>query len=383
MPRLLHLADLHLGWTPRDLPSAVAETRRAARDAALDEAVTLALDEGVHAVVIAGDLFDTFDPPTELVRAVREALERLTSAGIVVITLPGNHDELTYGASVYRREARRWPGLLVREPMPAHLVSLEFGGDTLHLHGLAYVGGVTDVPNALESLPVSGRPSRRESESSIFLAHGTLVHGAGGAREERSLPLPRAALAAAGYDYLALGHVHRPSEQRLGHSLAVYPGCVGGKGFDDPGSDAWTLVEVARGRAHVVRRELRGPALRDVALDVSDCDDGAEVAEALAALVAGHAGDVVRVRLGGALPAVLDPEALAESCAGDALFLRVEDHTTDVSPALLDAWSASPTVRGEFVRRLRARLADSRDELERERVVRALRLGLDALGGGR
>jgi DNA repair protein SbcD/Mre11 len=383
MPRLLHLADLHVGWVPRDLPSAVAEARRAARDALLDEAVALALEERVHAVLIVGDLFDSFDPPAELVRSVRDTLGRLTSAGIVVVTVPGNHDELTYGASVYRREADRWPGLLVREPMPAHLASLQLGDETLLLYGLAFVGGVTDVADALGSLPAAGRLSRNEGESSVFLAHGTLVHGAGSIRDERSLPLRRDALAAAGYDYLALGHVHRPSEQRLGRSLAVYPGCVGGKGFDDPGSDAWTLLDVSAGSARTRRRDLQGPALRDLRLDVSDCNDADEVTEALSALVARHPGDVVRVRLGGALPAVLDPEELSERCSGDALFLRVEDHTTDVSPALLDAWSASPTVRGEFVRRLRARLVDSSDEIERERVVKALRFGLDALGGRR
>ena len=378
MPRLLHLADLHLGWVPRDLPASVAEARRAARDALLDEAVALAVSERVHAVMIVGDLFETFDPAADLVRSVRAALERLVAAGIAVITLPGNHDELTYGDSVYRREAGRWPGVLVREPMPAHVTSLTLADATVHVHGLAYVGGVTDVANALASLP-----ARSQEGAHVFMAHGTLVHGLGSAHEERSLPLPRAALAAAGYDYVALGHVHQGSAQHLGGSLAVYPGCVGGKGFDDPGSAAWTLVEITAGGARSWQRPLQGQALRDVRLDVSDCDDEAAVIEALEDLIAGFPGDVVRVRLSGALPAALDADELAARCLADTAYLRVEDHTTEVSPALLDAWSASPTVRGDFVRRLRDRLEASQDEAERTRLVRALRFGLDALGAGR
>ena len=378
MPRLLHLADLHLGWVPRDLPASVAAARCAARDVLLDEAVALALSERVHAVVIVGDLFETFDPPADLVRAARTALERLVAAGIKVVTLPGNHDELTYGASVYRREAGRWPGVLVREPMPAHVVSLALADETLHVHGLAFVGGVTDVANVLASLP-----ARSQGGAHLFMAHGTLVHGVANAGEERSLPLPRSTLASAGYDYVALGHVHQASAHHLGSSLAVYPGCVGGKGFDDPGSAAWTLVEITPGGARTWQRPLQGQAVRDLRLDVSDCDDEAAVIEALGALVAGFPGDVVRVRLGGALPAVLDADELAARCLGDAAYLRVEDRTTDVSAALLDAWSASPTVRGDFVRRLRDRLETSDDEAERARLVRALRFGLDALGAGR
>ena len=398
MLRLLHLADLHLGWLPRDLPPEVAETRRVARDARLGEAVELALSERVHAVLVVGDLFDDFAPPADLVRYAREALGRLVAAGISVVTVPGNHDELTYATSVYRREAERWPGLLVRAPMPAALGRIEAAGTTLHVHGVAYVGGVTDVANVLRALPP------RESEGrQLFLAHGTLRHGggdasAGGASarrangaagsndvmsNDRSLPLPRAALAVAGYDYLALGHLHRPSEERLGGGLAVYPGCVGGKGFDDPGARHWTLVTFTPGGPRVEQRPLRGQQLVDEHLDVSDCDHEGAVLEALAAVAGRHAGDLLRVRLTGALPAVLDPEDLATQCGGDTLYLRVEDHTTAVSPALLDAWGASPTVRGAFVRRLQARLDAAQDEDERALVVRALRQGLAALEGER
>jgi DNA repair protein SbcD/Mre11 len=378
MPRLLHLADLHLGWTPRDLPVALADARRAQRDARLREAVDLALRERVHAVLIAGDLFETHDPPGDVVRDAREALGRLVAAGIQVVTVPGNHDELTYARSVYRREAERWPGLLVRSPMPARIGELVLDGETVHLHGLAYHGGVTDVRNALADLPDTSAAGRH-----LFLAHGTLVHALADAVDERSLPLPRAALAAAGYAYAALGHVHAPSEQRLGGALTVYPGCVGGKGFDDPGADAWTLVDLGAHGARVVRRPHAAPALRDLTLDVSACDDEDGVAEALQGLVARHAGDLLRVRLRGALPAPLDLEELALRCGDEAFHLRLEDHTSSVSPALLDAWGASPTVRGAFVRRLRARLGASDDPAERERVTRALRLGLDALAGGR
>jgi DNA repair protein SbcD/Mre11 len=378
MPRLLHLADLHLGWLPGDLPADAAEARRAARDARLDEAVALALAERVDAVVIAGDLFESFEPPDGLVRSVRGALERLLAAGVAVVTVPGNHDELTYAASVYRREAHRWPGVLIRDPMPAQVARLALGGEHLHVHGLAYVGGVTDVANALAALP-----ERSEAGYHVFVAHGTLVHDGASGADDRSLPLPRAALGAAGYDYVALGHVHRRSEQRVGGCLAVYPGCVGGKGFDDPGSDVWTLVELSRSGTKVEQRPLEGPALRDLHLDVSACDDEASVLEALTGLIGAFPGDVLRVRLTGALPAVLDAPELAARAVGDAAFVRVEDHTDAVSDALLDAWSASPTVRGAFVRRLQRRLQETDAAAERRRLVHALRLGLAALGGGR
>lgn len=376
--RLLHLADLHLGWAPRDLPVALAEARQTARDARLDEAVAVALAERVDAVLIVGDLFERFDPPAELVRQARAALERLVAGGIAVVTVPGNHDELTYPDSVYRREGDRWPGVLVREPMPAHVTTFEAGGETLHVHALAYVGGVTTVRDALAQLPPRDAPGRH-----VFLAHGTLVHAVDAVADERSLPLPRAALAAAGYDYVALGHLHRPSEQRLGTSLALYPGCVGGKGFDDPGAEAWTLVSLTPQGVEVERRAHGGQRLRDLELDVSAFDDEAGLEEALTALLAPAVGDLVRVRLTGAAACDVDVERLTDRCRGDAAYLRVEDRTSAVSEALLELWGASPTVRGTFVRRVRQRIDAAGDPEERARLVRALRLGLDAMAATR
>lgn len=380
MPRLLHLADLHLGWAPRDLPPAVAEARRAVRDARLDEAVALAIDERVDAVLVVGDLFETFDPPAELASRTRATLGRLERAGIALVTVPGNHDELTYAASVYRREAERWPGLVVRSPMPAHVATLTLAGQHVHLHALAYVGGVTDESSVLAALP-----PRRPEGLHVFAAHGTLVHGdaaasgsAGGVRE-RSLPLPRDRLASAGYDYVALGHVHRPSEERLGGTVAVYPGCVGGKGFDDPGSRAWTLVELGPQGARVERRPHRPPYLRDLDLDVTPFDDHAALEAALLTLLGDATDDVVRVRLAGAAAHELDLEALHAAGRERAAFLRLDDRSSDVSERLLEAWATSPTVRGAFVRRLRERIEATDDAAERRRLVRALRYGLDAM----
>lgn len=378
MPRLLHLADLHLGWTPRGLPADVAASVRRRRDALLGQAVELALAERVDLVVIAGDLFESYEPAPALVAEALRQLRRLTDAGIALVTVPGNHDELTYARSVYRRAAPDWPGVLVTRPDPGPVADLRLAGERVQVTSLAYVGGVTPALEPLRAFPRGG--------DGIALAafHGTLVgphvrpgdpFGGG-----RSLPLDQRALAEAGFAYVALGHLHVPQEVALaGGGLAVYPGCVGGKGPSDPGATHWTLVEIGRGgaRARRVAADVAPVWTRDV--DVGAFDD----ADALAAHVRGLGTATTwgRVRLVGALAFEVDPAPLAER-AGDAfLHLEVDDATTHIAPELLSRWAAQPTVRGEFVRRLRARLEAADDERERAVVTRALRHGLHALAG--
>lgn len=380
MPRLLHLADLHLGWTPRGLPADVAAAVRRRRDGRLAQAVDVAIAERVDLVVIAGDLFDTHRPPPELVALALRELRRLEAAGVALLTVPGNHDELTYARSVYRETDGRWPGVLVTRPDPGPVAAWTFGEERVEAISLAYVGGVTPVGGPLRSFPRAAGDA-----FAIAAFHGTLRSG--GARPEgplageRSLPLDADALGAAGYDYVALGHLHAPQRRSLaGGGLAVYPGCVGGRGPWDPGTDRWTLVEGRRGAVRVREVAARVEPVGSRAVDVGAFDDH----DALARHVRGLAsapGAWMRVTLQGAAAFDVSLEPLRAAVADAFTWLELEDASLRLPDALVDAWAEQPTVRGAFVRRLRDRRAAATTDRERALAERALRLGLDAWAG--
>lgn len=376
MFRILHLADLHLGWEPRFMPADRAAERRRRRDSLLRRAVDFALDpeNRVGLVVIAGDLFETHRPEPDLVASVLAELRRLERAGVPVVTVPGNHDEITYPDSVYRRYAGEWPGVLVRNPLPAHVVALRVGDVPVHLYSLAYTGGLTPTRPPLADFP-------RLDEAGFHLAvfHGTLGEWGG----DRSLPLDREALARAGYDYVALGHIHQHLEERLGNTPAVYCGAVEGKGFDDPGVGCWTLVEVDGGRARVIRQPVPVQPIRVRRLDAGAFDDPDAVAAAVAELA--DPDLILRVELTGAPAFEVDGQRLAAALADRFFHLEIEDRTETVAPELLDRWAAEPTILGLFVRRMRARMEAAGDERERRVAARALRMGIHALreAGGR
>ncbi len=378
MPRLLHLADLHLGWSPRGFPDDRARQRRERRDALLRQAVDVALSEAVDAVVIAGDLFERHRPDPATLAAALAQLRRLTEAGVALVTVPGNHDELSYANSVYRTEADRWPGVLVTRPTFGPVATLRLGGHDVHVAALAYVGGVTPAGAPLDRFPHGDAPGLH-----VAVLHGTLVRpGARGAfAGERSLPIDAVALAAAGFDYVALGHLHVPSVHAGACGPAVYPGCVGGKGLDDLGSRHWSIVDLDADGARVDRVEAVVQPLADVAVDVGGFEDGASLRAHVRDL--GDPDAIVRVRLTGAVAFDLDAEALRAAAADGFFHLEVEDATTRLAPELLDAWTARPTVTGAFVRRMRDQLAATEDDEERALIVRALRYGVHALEGDR
>ena len=85
--KLLHTSDWHLGKRLEDF------SRIEEQQAVLQEIYEIADREKVDAVLVAGDLFDTFNPPTEAVDLFYKTLKRLSNNGRrPVIAIAGNHD---------------------------------------------------------------------------------------------------------------------------------------------------------------------------------------------------------------------------------------------------------------------------------------------------
>lgn len=85
--KILHTADWHLGKR-LDSFSRIEEQKLV-----LNEICEIAEQQSVDAVIVAGDLFDAFNPPVEAIELLYKTLKRLTNNGRrPVIAIAGNHD---------------------------------------------------------------------------------------------------------------------------------------------------------------------------------------------------------------------------------------------------------------------------------------------------
>jgi len=85
--KILHTSDWHLGKHLQNFP------RHPEQQDVLDEICDIADREQVNAVIVAGDIFDTFNPPIESTELFYKTLKRLTNNGTrPVIAIAGNHD---------------------------------------------------------------------------------------------------------------------------------------------------------------------------------------------------------------------------------------------------------------------------------------------------
>jgi exonuclease SbcD len=85
--KILHTADWHLGKSIGSI------SRHPEQTGVLEEICDIAEMENVHAILISGDLFDTFNPPVESVELFYKTVKRLANNGKrLVVAIAGNHD---------------------------------------------------------------------------------------------------------------------------------------------------------------------------------------------------------------------------------------------------------------------------------------------------
>lgn len=251
--RFLHLADVHL-----DTPFAGRsdEVRRRLREAsreALRRAVGCALDERVHAVLIAGDLFDgeRMSFPTE--RFLMDELGRLAEARVPVIYATGNHDP---GRDAQRTRPLPWPPNVevIGDAGPRRIVLRDADGRE--------VGHVTAAGHASRretgDLAAAFPAAHEEAVAQIGLLHTQVVGSRGTDEHEPYAPSDLHRLTTSGHDYWALGHVHL--RQGLSDAPAVhYSGNTQGRTHREAGPKGGLLVEVERGARARVEFRAFGP----------------------------------------------------------------------------------------------------------------------------
>ena len=241
--RLLHTSDWHLGRTFHG-ESLLSEQREA-----VDRLVELAQDAEVDLVVIAGDLYDRAIPPADAISLFNEALVRLHDTGAKIVAIAGNHDSaarvavadqlLEHAGVTIRGDVARCTRPLRLDP--------DDGGPTVAVYPLPYLEpslagplldrlddtDATDASRRFRHHEVTNHATtliRRHAASlgpvrTVVVAH-TFVAGGTTSDSERDLTVGNIDLvdmsAFDGFDYVALGHLHR--DQAFDGGRVAYSG---------------------------------------------------------------------------------------------------------------------------------------------------------------
>ena len=365
MFRFLHAADLHLDSPLVGLDryeSAPVSAVRGATRRAFENLVRVAIDDAVAFVLLAGDLYDGDWKDYRTGLFFVEQMVKLREAGIPVFVVAGNHDAASQIAKSLR-SPDNVHFFSTKRPDTRHIDAF---GVAIHGQGFASRAITEDLAAAY---PVADRD----------LFHVGLLHTSLNGREGHApyAPTSTQVLSQKGYQYWALGHVHR-REIVSKDPWIVFPGNLQGRHAREVGPKGCTLVTVENGLVTGVEERpvdvLRWAVCRvdvDGAATTNDVLD--RVSRALAAQADRTEGRALAVRVHVTGPAschgeiAADPErwtqevrALATAVSSAEVWVEKVRFATD-RPIDLAALAARDDALGSFLREL-AVAADSLDE---------------------
>ncbi|MBR7123010.1 MAG: metallophosphoesterase [Oscillospiraceae bacterium] len=222
MIKILHSADWHL-----DSPLLFRnpEQSRLLRNALRQipgKIAALCKQEGCDMMLLSGDLFDGAYSADTL-QAVKTALAEVS---VPVFIAPGNHDYIGQ-ESPWISEA--WPENVHIFTHPVmESVTLE------NLDCQVYGAGFTGMD--CDGLLADFAP-KHTKRYAVGVLHGdpTQVNSP-------YCPVTAQQVQNSGFDYLALGHIHKGDQFRAGKTLCAWPGCPMGRGYDEQGQKGVLIV---------------------------------------------------------------------------------------------------------------------------------------------
>jgi exonuclease SbcD len=250
MPKLLHLADIHIGMENYGFPNPQTGLHSRLEDylQRFDDVLDYALGtQPVDLVLIAGDIYKNRTPNPTHQREFARRINRIVRAGVPVFLLTGNHDAPAASSRAHSVEifdTLEIEGVTIASKMRFHKLNTQHGPIQIiaipwlnrqalltkdELIGLPMAALETEILSRVGSF-IEGTVERLDQTiPTVLTFHGTVGGATYGAERSvmlgQDLVIPRSLLALPGIDYVALGHIHKHQEVGTQPS-AVYPGSI-------------------------------------------------------------------------------------------------------------------------------------------------------------
>ena len=262
--KILHTSDLHIGKRVKEF-SMLDEQRFI-----LNQILTTAEDEQPDAIILAGDIYDKSVPSAEAVSLFDDFLVSLARLGKSIFIISGNHDSperisfasrimqasKIYLSPVYDGTIR--PVILPDGESEVAFYLLPFIKPSVVLH---YADEGTDIKTYDDAMRyVVSKMDIDKSRRNILIAHQYVT----GAERSESEDMVIGGLdnvdasVFAPFDYVALGHLHRP--QYCGRETIRYSGSPLKYSFSEVfDKKSVTIIEINAGQAPVVTEHALTP----------------------------------------------------------------------------------------------------------------------------
>lgn len=349
--KILHCADLHLDSKNKFLSSDRAKRRRLELIETFGKTVNYAVNHGVTAFIISGDIFDNANASKTSIKTVMSIMQ--SASPVEFFILAGNHDNDSPFSS------------LDFEAPNVHIFSDNW--EYFDIENVTIAGIIKTYQN---SDNMASDLKLNKERFNIVVLHGDI-------KSEIRL----SDFAFKNIDYMALGHIHSFGSGKIDsidpRGDYAYSGCLEGRGFDEEGKKGFIIYDTDTREINFISN-LSKRTVYVLKVDITGLSGFAPIEKKIDETLRNEGvsiEDIVRVKLIGKFSSGVNKDVrllLNEFC--DRYFhFEIEDESKiEILP---EEYLNSVSLKGEFVRKVKE------SGLSEEEENKIIEWGIRALEG--
>ena len=356
--KFVHLADLHLDAKFDSLSSidGLPQKRRLEQRKALKDVVEYIKENDIKLFLISGDLYEQNYIRKSSIEYVNKLFEEIPDTQIFIA--PGNHDPYIknsfYSTYTWSKNVH-----IFNE----NIEKIDFGD--AHIYGF----GFTDFyckQSEIEEIQVE-----EPDDINILITHGSLDGGSDDLREYN--PLRQSKLKQLDFDYIALGHIHKPYYNEEKNQKIFYPGSTISLGFDELGEHGILVGDIEKDELKVKFMTIDPRQYEEKEIDITEMTSNEEVLEKLQNLVLNNE-NLYKIILVGKRYFTLNIDKIKKLNSRENI-VKIKDKTK--VGIEIERIAEENNVRGIFVRNMLER--KERENLDEDFIEKAIEIGLEVL----
>ncbi len=358
--KFLHLADLHLDSKFESLNQidGLPAKRRLEQREALKETIEYIKANDIELLLIPGDLYEEKYIRRSSIEYLNKLFEEIPN--VQVFIAPGNHDP--YIKNSFYATFNWAPNVHIFKDK---LERIDYKG--IHIYGY----GFTDF-YCRESLFDNFKIEQPE-DINILVLHGTLDAAKDQYNYRDYNPIKKADIQKFGFNYVALGHVHKPSYIDELNQTICYSGSCLSLGFDELGDHGVLVGNLEKDKLEIQFKVIDKRKFEEIEIDISEMASNEDIVDKIKELELIEEY-LYKINLIGKRFFTINTSEI-KKLANRENIIKIKDHTKIGID--IEILKQTNDIRGIFIRRLLER--KEKENISEELLEKAIETGLEVL----
>ena len=359
--KFVHIADMHfdspfVNLSDRD---SMGELRRLEQRKVFKNIIEYIKNNNVQYLFISGDLYEHKYIKQSTIEYINKLFKEIPDTKIYIT--PGNHDP--YLKNSYYAKFN-W-----NENVKIFTDRIEkIENEDANIYGY----GFTDF--YCENSSIENIEIENNDKLNILVIHGAL--DSSNVEDREYNPMKKNILKSKGFDYIALGHIHKLDYNSEENQSIVYPGSTVSLGFDELGQHGMIVGDFEGKNLRLEFVPLDEKEYKIINLDITDINSKEELVEKMMELDIKE-NEYVEIKLKGSRNFEINTYELLKLILNNKI-IKIKDETKIAYD--LEKLSNETSLRGLFIKEMREKLnSPDISEEEKEIIEKGIEIGLDVL----